>query len=41
MLLEKSFDSARKTLWDIAGDRLFKVGQVVRTAMKRRKSLAL
>jgi len=40
-LLEESFDSARETLWDIAGDRLFKVGQAVRTAMKRRNSLAL
>jgi hypothetical protein len=29
-LLEESFDSARQTLWDIAGDRLVKVGQAVK-----------
>jgi hypothetical protein len=40
-LLEESFDSARETLWDIAGDRLVKVGQAVRTTMKRRNPLAL
>jgi len=26
-LLEESFDSARETLWDIAGDRLVKWGK--------------
>jgi hypothetical protein len=40
-LLDERFDSARETLWDIAGDRLAKVGQAVRTAMKRRNPLAL
>jgi len=40
-LLAESFDSARQTLWDVAADRLVKVGQAVRTAMKRRNFLAL
>jgi hypothetical protein len=40
-LPEESFDSARQTQWDTAGEHFVKVGQAVRRAISTRNSLSL